>query len=52
MLHAVARLEATRDKLNPDVASVRQVDLNLADLKAWRNSSATVCAALPLRGRK
>lgn len=39
MCFAVERMAATRDKLNPIAASARQVDLNLNELREWRNSS-------------
>jgi hypothetical protein len=40
MLHNVARLEAVRDRLNPELVIARRVDLNLQELKSWRNTSA------------
>jgi len=42
MCFAVSRLEMVRDKLNPDLASARQVDLNLDALRAWRGTSAAL----------
>lgn len=50
MLHAVARLEAKRDELNPELVLRLNADANLDVLKAWRATSATLRAALPVKG--
>ena len=52
MLHTVASLEATRDRLNPDLVPARNVDANLDDLRSWRKTSAALRAALPVKGGK
>ncbi len=41
MRFTVARLEATRDRLNPLAALTRTVDSNLDELRAWRNGRAS-----------
>jgi len=49
MLHTVARLEAIRDKLNPTLVPLRNADQNLDALRAWRATSGTLRAALPVK---
>jgi hypothetical protein len=40
MRFTVARLEATRDRLNPLAALTRNIDANLDELRAWRLARA------------